>query len=133
MCVTFKHFCPFLCTQSIPSCSIPIPASLQGLPRLCPSWCSEDSPESSSDNASKQQTTNFSHASARVHHPKKMPFRKKNWCGCVQVSSIKKKRKKYSAKNSIFYEFKIENRVSEREIKNAKCQSSGGATASERE
>lgn len=99
--------------QSLPSCSINLPVSLQNLPKFCAPWSSwcEDSSISSERQQEEEITGNYSctttasinsndqpvatvtqtsfHVPPKYpakYYQRKMPFRRKNWCGCLQVS-----------------------------------------------
>lgn len=105
----------FLVLQNLPTCSINLPASLQNLPKICTSWsswCEESSSErqeeeeitgsysctatstSVNDQPVATTTTTITQSSFHVppkypakYYQRKMPFRRKNWCGCLQVSA----------------------------------------------
>lgn len=86
----------FYLFQNLPSCSINI-QSFQKLPKLCSTWslwCKENEEQEGNCNPSCDQSTSQSSASlSRVppklpRHHRKMPFRRRNWCGCIQVSKV---------------------------------------------
>lgn len=96
----FKLKLCFLFSQNLPSCSINI-QSFQKLPKICSTWslwCKEENEAQEGEttttgnyNPSCDQSTSHSSISlTRVppklpRHHRKMPFRRRNWCGCIQV------------------------------------------------
>lgn len=88
--------------QNLPSCSINL-QSFHSLPKICSTWSlwckeEEDGEHSTADNCTTscdQSTTQSSINLVRTppklpkrHRRKRlrMPFRRRNWCGCIQVS-----------------------------------------------
>lgn len=84
------------CLQSFPSCSI---ESFQKLPKICSTWslwCQDKETQEGAEarenhNSTCDQSTSQSSANLfrvppkRLRHHRKMPFRRRNWCGCIQV------------------------------------------------
>lgn len=73
--------------QSFPSCSVHFSFPLRNLPKLCSSWFNDQSRAENSNNL--DITTHLPEQSisgTTRRHQRKMPFRRKNWCGCIQVS-----------------------------------------------
>lgn len=115
-----KFFSHQLQLQSLPSCSINLPASLQNLPKFCAPWSSWCEESSSSETQQEEEITgNYSSTTAASindqpvaaitqtsfhvppkypakYYQRKMPFRRKNWCGCLQVSQNSIKLWKYT-------------------------------------
>lgn len=89
----------FSCLQNLPSCSINI-QSFQKLPKICSTWslwCKENEAPDGEHTTGHfnptcdQSTSQSSISSTRVppklpRHHRKMPFRRRAWCGCFQVS-----------------------------------------------
>lgn len=108
--IKFLNVCLYF--QNLPSCSINLPVSLQNLPKFCTpwsNWCEESSSVSSkrqeeeitgnysctttTTSINDQPVATISQTSFHVppkypakYYQRKMPFRRKNWCGCLQVS-----------------------------------------------
>lgn len=90
----------FFIPQSLPTCNINL-SSIQSLPKFCTwnSWCKDSDPSSdgdlsatgnynsTNDPSTTQSTINLIRIPPKLpKHHRKMPFRRKNWCGCIQVS-----------------------------------------------
>lgn len=88
--------------QNLPSCSINI-QSFQKLPKICSTWslwCKENETAEGEQTAGHfnpacdQSTSQSSATLTRVppklpRHHRKMPFRRRAWCGCFQVRKKK--------------------------------------------
>lgn len=84
--------------QNLPSCSINIQQSFQKLPKICSTWslwCKEneegDAPGNFDSTCDQQSTSsaNLTRVPPKLpRHHRKMPFRRRNWCGCIQVSQV---------------------------------------------
>lgn len=88
----------FSCLQNLPSCSINI-QSFQKLPKICSTWslwCKEnEAPEGEQttghfnptcDQSTSQSSTTLTRVPPKLpRHHRKMPFRRRAWCGCFQV------------------------------------------------
>lgn len=104
-----KCFC-FNCTriliknlfflQNFPSCSLSL-QSFQSLPKICSTWsvwCKENEAQdvdaagnynSTCDQSTSQSSINLVRVPPKLRrHHRKMPFRRRNWCGCIQVRAI---------------------------------------------
>lgn len=85
--------CFHLNFQNFPSCSINI-ESFQKLPKICSTWSlwckeNEEGETAGNNNSSTDQSTSQSSINLVRVPPKRprlrMPFRRRNWCGCIQV------------------------------------------------
>lgn len=87
----------FFSLQNFPSCSLNL-QSFQSLPKICSTWsvwCKENEAQegdttgnysSTCDQSTSQSSINLVRVPPKLRrHHRKMPFRRRNWCGCIQV------------------------------------------------
>ena len=90
----------FFILQNFPTCSLNL-QSFQSLPKICSTWslwCKENETQegdtagnynsNNCDQSTSRSSTNLVRTPPKLprHHRKlKMPFRRRNWCGCIQV------------------------------------------------